>query len=73
DPQAKELFSGDVVYDGELLDQLHCSHVPTYVSTFERLQKLPVEAVYPGHYTVFRRGNHHQNSDRQSSHLGIPV
>jgi len=52
DPVAKELFSGDVVYDGELLDQLHCSHVPTYLSTFERLLTLPVETVYPGHYCI---------------------
>lgn len=42
DPQAKELFSGDVVYDGELLDGLHCSHIPTYLKTFERLERLSV-------------------------------
>ncbi|HHP7246054.1 MAG TPA: MBL fold metallo-hydrolase [Elainellaceae cyanobacterium] len=53
DSIAKELFSGDVVYDGELLDQLHCSHVPTYVATFERLRHLPIETVYPGHYRIF--------------------
>ncbi|MBD1852201.1 MBL fold metallo-hydrolase [Leptolyngbya sp. FACHB-711] len=63
DPQAKELFSGDVVYDGELLDQLHCSHVSTYLSTFERLKKLPIETVYPGHYTVFNRERYHQILD----------
>jgi glyoxylase-like metal-dependent hydrolase (beta-lactamase superfamily II) len=55
DPQAQELFSGDVIYDGELLDQLHCSHVPTYIHTFERLQRLPVETAYPGHYRIVDR------------------
>ncbi|MBE9181793.1 MBL fold metallo-hydrolase [Oculatella sp. LEGE 06141] len=53
DPQAQALFSGDVIYDGELLDQLHCSHVPTYINTYKRLQQLPVETVYPGHYPAF--------------------
>lgn len=58
DPQAKALFSGDVVYDGELLDQLHCSHVPTYARTFERLQTLPIETVYPGHYRIFDKARY---------------
>jgi len=53
DPQAKELFSGDVIYDGELLDELHCSHIPTYINTYERLKTLPIETVYPGHYRIF--------------------
>jgi glyoxylase-like metal-dependent hydrolase (beta-lactamase superfamily II) len=60
DPQAKELFSGDVVYDGELLDGLHCSHIPTYIKTFERLEKLSVETVYPGHYSIVGKERYHQ-------------
>lgn len=60
DPHARELFSGDVVYDGELLDELHCSHIPTYISTFERLKTLPIETVYPGHYRVFDQPRYHQ-------------
>lgn len=60
DSQARELFSGDVVYDGELLDELHCSHIPTYLSTFERLQQLPIETVYPGHYKTFGRDRYQQ-------------
>ncbi len=55
DPHAQELFSGDVIYDGELLDQLHCSHVPTYCATFERLRQLAIETVYPGHYSIVSR------------------
>lgn len=53
EPRSQDLFSGDVIYDGELLDELHCSHIPTYIATYERLQKLPIETVYPGHYPVF--------------------
>lgn len=60
DPQAKELFSGDVIYDGELLDELPGSDIPTYIATYERLQKLPVEVVYPGHYKTFGQERYQQ-------------
>ncbi len=53
DRYSQELFSGDIVYDGELLDLLPGSDIPTYIDTYERLQKLPVETVYPGHYHSF--------------------
>jgi glyoxylase-like metal-dependent hydrolase (beta-lactamase superfamily II) len=55
DPKAQALFSGDVIYDGELLDELHCSHIPSYIHSYERLEKLPVDIVYPGHYEIFGR------------------
>lgn len=60
DRRSQELFSGDVIYDGELLDELHCSHIPTYIATYERLQKLPVQTVYPGHYHSFGQERFHQ-------------
>lgn len=60
DPRSQALFSGDVIYDGELLDELHCSHIPTYIASYERLQKLPVETVYPGHYTIFGQARYHE-------------
>lgn len=53
DRHSQELFSGDIVYDGDLLDLLPGSDIPTYIATYERLQKLPVETVYPGHYHTF--------------------
>jgi len=43
------LFSGDVVYDGPLLDQLEGSNSDDYLTSMERLLKLPVAAVFPGH------------------------
>lgn len=61
DRQNQELFSGDVIYDGELLDQLAESDIPTYVKTYEEhLKHLPVETVYPGHYDIFGRDRFHQ-------------
>lgn len=48
-----QLFSGDVVYDGELLDELICSDKEDYVVSMERLRELPVDAVHPGHYGSF--------------------
>lgn len=60
DPKSQDLFSGDVIYDGLLLDELHCSHIPTYLATYDRLQKLPVEVVYPGHYTTFGKARYHE-------------
>ncbi|MEL7086401.1 MAG: MBL fold metallo-hydrolase [Cyanobacteria bacterium J06597_1] len=60
DPQSRELFSGDVIYDGELLDELHCSDIPTYIATYERLQKLAVETAYPGHYRIFGKQRYDQ-------------
>lgn len=60
DPKSQELFSGDVIYDGELLDELHCSDIPTYIKTYERLEKLPVSTVYPGHYRTFGQDDYQQ-------------
>lgn len=53
DPLNKELFSGDVVYDGELLDQLPRSNPVIYQASYQRLKNVPVEMVYPGHYHYF--------------------
>ncbi len=49
------LFSGDVVYDGELLDRLYHSNPPEYVESMERLKRLPVTVVHAGHYQSFGR------------------
>jgi glyoxylase-like metal-dependent hydrolase (beta-lactamase superfamily II) len=60
DDRSQALFSGDVIYDGELLDELHCSNIPDYVQTYERLQKIPVDTVYPGHYQTFGQERYQQ-------------
>ena len=47
------LFSGDVLYDGPLLDNIPGAHIPTYVRTMKRLRELPVTVVHAGHEPSF--------------------
>jgi glyoxylase-like metal-dependent hydrolase (beta-lactamase superfamily II) len=49
------LFSGDVVYDGELLDNAYHSSPDDYVASMERLRTLPVRTVHAGHFRSFGR------------------
>lgn len=49
DADRRELFSGDVVYDDELLDSLPESDPAAYRRSLLRLRELPVELVHPGH------------------------
>jgi glyoxylase-like metal-dependent hydrolase (beta-lactamase superfamily II) len=49
------LFSGDAIYDGELLDMLPDSDIDDYVRTMKRLLELPVTVVHGGHEPSFGR------------------
>lgn len=49
------LFSGDALYDGELLDELPDSDIPDYIATMKRLRALPVAQVHGGHEASFDR------------------
>ena len=49
----QQFFSGDVVYDGTLPDNLDDSVVDDYVSTMEKLLQLKTGEVRPGHYHSF--------------------
>jgi len=49
------LFSGDAIYDGELLDQLEDSDIDDYIRTMKRLRELPVQVVHAGHEPSFGR------------------
>lgn len=49
------LFSGDAIYDGQLLDELEDSSIPDYVATMKRLRDLPVSVVHGGHEPSFGR------------------
>ncbi|SEI03064.1 MULTISPECIES: MBL fold metallo-hydrolase [unclassified Leifsonia] len=49
DDESGDLFSGDVIYDDILLDELHESDIDQYVASMLRLRSLPVRTVYPGH------------------------
>jgi glyoxylase-like metal-dependent hydrolase (beta-lactamase superfamily II) len=48
-------FSGDVIYDGVLLDELEGSSIKDYVKTMRRLRELPVRVVHGGHRPSFGR------------------
>jgi glyoxylase-like metal-dependent hydrolase (beta-lactamase superfamily II) len=49
------LFSGDAIYDGPLLDELHHSDIADYIRTMRRLNALPVRVVHAGHDPSFGR------------------
>lgn len=49
------LFTGDVLYDGELLDTLYHSDAEIYLETLARLREMPAEVFHCGHYASFGR------------------
>jgi glyoxylase-like metal-dependent hydrolase (beta-lactamase superfamily II) len=49
------LFSGDVVYDGALYDNIYHSDPDIYRESLARLRELPVRIVHGGHYGSFGR------------------
>ena len=55
DSASGRFFSGDVVYDGELLDQLPDSVIDDYIESMERLLDLKADEINPGHYRSFDR------------------
>jgi glyoxylase-like metal-dependent hydrolase (beta-lactamase superfamily II) len=53
DEKAGELFSGDVIYDDLLLDELHESNIDDYVLSMRTLRELSPTRIYPGHGDPF--------------------
>jgi len=51
----QHFFSGDVVYDGTLLDDLEDSMIDDYLGSMEQLLQLKTDEVRPGHYASFDR------------------
>ena len=49
------LFSGDALYDGQLLDELPDSSISDYVATMKRIRELPINTVHGGHEPSFGR------------------
>ena len=49
------LFTGDVVYDGELFDQLWHSDREAYRETMRRLKEIPARTFHCGHNASFGR------------------
>ena len=55
DHEERALLAGDVIYEGGLIDTLPESDVEAYVATMDRLRRLDVDVVYPGHGEPFGR------------------
>lgn len=53
DEERRRIFTGDVVYDDELLDQMRGTDIPAYVESMRRLLELDVDVVHPGHGATF--------------------
>ena len=51
----RTLFSGDVIYDGMLIDNAWHSDPEAYEASLRRLKELPIECVHAGHEGSFGR------------------
>ena len=52
--RATDIFlSGDILYDGPLIDDTYHSDIATYRKTLARLSSLPVRVVHGGHFPSF--------------------
>ena len=54
------LFSGDIVYDGELIEDTYHSNAADYITSMERLLELPVSVVHGGHFASYGRERHRE-------------
>jgi glyoxylase-like metal-dependent hydrolase (beta-lactamase superfamily II) len=53
DEELRWLYTGDVVYDGQLFDEMYGADIPSYVASMRRLLDLDVALVHPGHDESF--------------------
>ena len=58
------LFSGDVIYDGVLIDTAPTSRVTEYIATMKRLKHMPVRRVLGGHRDSMNRDRMIEIADR---------
>jgi len=58
------LFSGDVIYDGVLIDTAPTSRVDDYIATMKRLKTLPARRVLGGHRDSMNRERMMEIADR---------
>ncbi len=52
------LFSGDIVYDGELIEGVTAQEQDQYRRSMERLLRLPVRVVHGGHFPSYSGARH---------------
>jgi glyoxylase-like metal-dependent hydrolase (beta-lactamase superfamily II) len=53
---SQTLFSGDIIYDGPLIEDAYHSNLDDYAASLRRLQALPVRTVHGGHFGSFSGG-----------------
>uniref|UniRef100_A0A8C0VC07 Metallo-beta-lactamase domain containing 2 n=1 Tax=Cyanistes caeruleus TaxID=156563 RepID=A0A8C0VC07_CYACU len=75
DKDRKILFSGDVVYDGSMIDWLPYSRISDYVVSCQRLMELVdrglVEKVLPGHFNMFGAERLYRLASNYISQAGV--
>ncbi|MBD3897079.1 MBL fold metallo-hydrolase [Halomonas sp. ML-15] len=54
------LFSGDIVYDGPLIEDTYHANAADYERSMRRLYDLPVSVVHGGHFPSYGRERHRQ-------------
>ncbi|WP_336082013.1 MBL fold metallo-hydrolase [Thalassospira sp. CH_XMU1448-2] len=54
------LFSGDIVYDGPLIEDTYHANAKDYVRSMERLYDLPVQIVHGGHFASYSGERHRE-------------
>lgn len=54
------LFSGDIVYDGPLIEDTYHANPADYYRSMCRLLELPVQVVHGGHFASYGRERHRQ-------------
>ena len=52
------LFSGDILYDGPLIEDTYHSNPDDYVASMERLLSVPARVVHGGHFPSFGAGRY---------------
>ena len=67
EPKTRTLFSGDVIYDGGLIDNAWHSDPEAYGHSLRRLKEIPVEVVHAGHDESFGRERLHELIDEYLS------
>ena len=65
-------LSGDIIYDGPLIDDAFHSDVPTYVHTLDALQRLSPRIIHGGHFPSFGALRFHQLIDEYVSAKRMP-
>ena len=54
------LFSGDIVYDGQLIEDNYHSDIGDYIRSMKRLLEYPVRVVHAGHFGSYDGERHRQ-------------